>query len=61
MLKVFARNGFREAEELLQKYSKTVQPMPRKLELTAKQQHLMDTLPKADARRYARFLASVAE
>jgi hypothetical protein len=61
MLKVFARNGFPEAQELLQKYPKTVQPKPRKLELTAKQQHLMDTLPKAVARRYARWLASVAE
>jgi hypothetical protein len=61
MLKVFARNGFSEAQELLQKYPKTVQPKPRKRELTAKQQHLMDTLPKATARRYARWLASVAE
>ena len=58
MLKVLARAGYSEAQELLQKYSKTVQPKPRKLELTAKQQHLMDTLPKADARRYARWLAS---
>ena len=61
MLKVFLRNGFSEAQELLQKYPKTVQPKPRKLELTAEQQHLMDTLPKAIARRYARWLASVAE
>jgi hypothetical protein len=58
MLKVFAPKGWSEAQELLQKYSKTVQPKPRKLELTAKQQHLMDTLPKAAARRYARWLAS---
>lgn len=58
MLKVFAQNGFSEAQELLQKYPKTVQPKPRKLELTAKQQHLMDTLPKAAARRHARWLAS---
>jgi hypothetical protein len=61
MLKVFARNGFPEAEELLQKCSQTDQPKPRTLELSAKQQHLMNTLPKATARRYARWLASVAE
>ena len=58
MLKVLARNGFTDAQALLKKYSQTDEAEPHQLELSAKQQELMKTLPKAAARRYASLAGS---
>ncbi len=59
MLKLFARNGYPGAQELLQKCSQADEPKRKKMEVSSEQQRLMKTLPKAAARRYEHWLASL--
>jgi hypothetical protein len=56
MLKLFAKQGYPEAKELLEKHGSPSREERRKLELSPKQQLVLKTLPPAARRRYLRWL-----
>jgi hypothetical protein len=56
MLKLFAKQGYPEAKELLEKHGSPSREDRRKLELSPKQQLVLKTLSPAARRRYLRWL-----
>jgi hypothetical protein len=56
MLKLFVKQGFSEAKELLAKHGSPSRAERRKLELSPKQQLVLKTLSPAGRRRYRRWL-----
>jgi hypothetical protein len=56
MLKLYAKQGYPEAKELLEKHGSPSREERRKLELSPKQQSVLKTLSPAARRRYLRWL-----